>query len=137
MKKLFIFTGICGLYMIFSITNLIAADMPEKEGLTPVVKSNTTTTVPEVKKMSTYPAGPIQKLERGINNAAFGWTEIPKRIVDQTKASNPIKGIFLGTYQGSLRAFARTASGFSEVFTFPLGKYDKPKVLPDMPTAMK
>ena len=137
MKKLFIFTVICGLYLFFTITNVMAADMPVKEGLTPVVKSATVTTVPEAKKMSTYPAGPIQKLERGINNAAIGWTEIPKRIVDQTKASNPIKGLFLGAYQGSLRAFARTASGFSEVFTFPLGKYDKPKVLPDMPAVMK
>ncbi|MBF0216456.1 MAG: exosortase system-associated protein, TIGR04073 family [Candidatus Omnitrophica bacterium] len=83
---------------------------------------------------SKYPAGPIQKLERGVGNTAFGWSEIPKRIVDETKASNPVKGLIWGTLQGTGKAFARTASGVSEVVTFPLGKYDKPKVLPDMAT---
>ena len=86
-------------------------------------------------KRSTYPAGPIQKAERGFINAAFGWTEIPKRIVDKTKESNPIKGLLLGTWQGTCRAFARTASGLSELATFPIGRYDKPHVLPDMPAA--
>ena len=82
-----------------------------------------------------YPDGPIQKLERGVGNAAFGWTEIPKRVVDLTKESNPIKGLVLGTFQGICRAFARTASGFSEIVTFPLGEYSEPAVLPDMPEA--
>jgi putative exosortase-associated protein (TIGR04073 family) len=68
-------------------------------------------------------------------NAAFGWTEIPKRIVDITKESNPIKGVLLGSFQGACRAFARTASGVSELVTFPIGRYDKPHVLPDMPAA--
>ncbi|HNX90920.1 MAG TPA: exosortase system-associated protein, TIGR04073 family [Candidatus Omnitrophota bacterium] len=82
-----------------------------------------------------HPAGPIQKLERGVNNFAFGWTEIPKRIVDVSKQSNPIKGVLLGTFQGSCKAFARTASGAADVVSFPIGSYDKPKVLPDMPAA--
>lgn len=80
-----------------------------------------------------YPNGPIQKAERGFNNALFGWTEIPKRIVDKTKETNPIKGLLIGTYQGVLKAFARTASGLSEVATFPIASYDKPAVDPDMP----
>jgi len=86
-------------------------------------------------RMATHPAGPIQKAERGFMNAAFGWTEIPKRIVDKTKESNPIKGLLLGTWQGTCKAFARTASGVSELVTFPIGRYDKPRVLPDMPAA--
>ena len=68
-------------------------------------------------------------------NAVFGWTEIPKRIVDKTKESNPIKGLLLGTWQGTCKAFARTVSGVSELATFPVGRYDKPRVLPDMPAA--
>lgn len=82
-----------------------------------------------------YPAGPIQKLERGFMNAAYGWTEIPKRVVDKTKESNPVKGVLLGTWQGTCRAFARTASGVAEMLTFPIGRYDKPRVLADMPAA--
>jgi len=82
-----------------------------------------------------YPMGPIQKLERGVGNAAFGWTEIPKRIVDQTKASNPIKGIIYGSLQGVCKAFARTISGLADIVTFPLGSYDKPAIVPDMPAA--
>ena len=89
----------------------------------------------EVKAVSAYPAGPIQKAERGFMNFAFGWTEIPKRIVDKTKESNPIKGLFLGLFQGTCKAFARTVSGASELVTFPIGGYDKPAVLPDMPAA--
>lgn len=82
-----------------------------------------------------YPAGPIQKAERGFMNAAFGWTEIPKRIVDKTKETNPIKGLALGLFQGTCRAFARTVSGVADLATFPIGGYDKPAVLPDMPAA--
>ena len=83
-----------------------------------------------------HPAGPIQKAERGFMNAAFGWTEIPKRVVDKSKEyNNPIKGLVLGLWQGSCKAFARTASGVSELVTFPIGRYDKPRVLPDMPAA--
>ncbi|MDP8257985.1 MAG: exosortase system-associated protein, TIGR04073 family [Candidatus Aadella gelida] len=82
-----------------------------------------------------YPAGPIQKAERGFMNAVFGWTEIPKRIVDKTRETNPIKGVFLGLFQGTCKAFARTVSGAAELVTFPIGGYDKPAVLPDMPAA--
>ncbi len=82
-----------------------------------------------------YPAGPIQKLERGVSNSLFGWTEIPKRIVDQTKASNPIKGLLLGTFHGTCRAFARTASGAMDIITFPISGYDKPIIEPDMTKA--
>ena len=98
-----------------------SADMPTQRGMS--------------SKRATHPAGPIQKAERGFMNAAFGWTEIPKRIVDKTKESNPIKGLLLGTWQGTCKALARTVSGVSELATFPIGRYDKPRVLPDMPAA--
>jgi putative exosortase-associated protein (TIGR04073 family) len=86
-------------------------------------------------KQAGYPAGPIQKAERGFNNAVFGWTEIPKRIVDKTKETNPIKGLLLGAFQGTCKAFARNVSGVGDLATFPLGGYAKPAVLPDMPAA--
>ena len=80
-------------------------------------------------------AGPIQKAERGFGNILFGWTEIPKRIVDKTKESNPIKGLILGVLQGTCKAFARTASGVGDLATFPIGSYEKPAIIPDMPAA--
>lgn len=137
---------------ILGVSNIIfAADMPLEKAQTSVQTATTSGTSTQTQpvntqsavaapvkvltqKMSTYPAGPIQKLERGFNNAVFGWTEIPKRIVDQTKAwHNPLIGGAQGLFQGSCKAFARTASGISEVLTFPIGRYDKPRVLPDMP----
>ncbi len=86
-------------------------------------------------KPGAYPSGPIQKAERGFSNALFGWTEIPKSIVDRTKESNPIKGLILGTLQGVCKAFARTVSGIADVATFPIAGYDKPAIIPDMPAA--
>ena len=112
MNKFFKVFFVAIIALSFTIT-AFAGDMPAQKGA--------------------YPAGPIQKAERGFMNTAFGWTEIPKRIVDITKQSNPIKGLLLGGWQGTWKAFARTASGISELVTFPLGSYDKPKVLPDMP----
>ena len=122
------FLAICVVAILaLSISTIaFAADMPSTRS----GKISTTTKAP-----SAYPPGPIQKAERGFMNAVFGWTEIPKRIVDKTKESNPIKGFLLGTWQGTCKAFARTVSGVSELATFPVGRYDKPRVLPDMPAA--
>ena len=119
----------------------MAADMPTQEQQPAVTVAPATVAqpaqvaAPVPAKTGSYPPGPIQKLERGFTNTAFGWTEIPKRVVDKTKESNPIRGSILGLFQGTCRAFARTASGVSEVLTFPIGRYDRPRVLDDMPAA--
>lgn len=85
-----------------------------------------------------HQSGPMDKAGRGLTNAAFGWTEIPKRIVDKTRETkNPFTGLVLGSWQGSCNAFARTASGAAELVTFPIGRYDKPRVLPDTPASEK
>ncbi len=123
MKKLLTVIFVAIMILSFSTTTF-AADVPasgsvEKGGSAPA-----------------HPAGPIQKAERGFMNAAFGWTEIPKRIVDKTKETkNPITGLLLGVFQGSCKAFARTVSGVADLATFPIGSYDKPQILPDMPAA--
>ncbi|KJJ83958.1 secreted protein [Candidatus Omnitrophus magneticus] len=121
---------------------VLAADIPQAKACgCPVEKTcdcakkecvNTSTG--ECKRVKSS-SGPIQKLERGAGNVLFGWTEIPKRVVDKNKESNPIKGSLLGLFQGTCKAFARTASGFADVATFPFGGYDNPKVMPDMPAA--
>ena len=74
-----------------------------------------------------------QKAERGLENALFGWTEIPKRVVDITKESgNPFWGVLAGLYQGTLKAFAKTASGVVDVVTCGVKSDEKPFIQPDM-----
>ena len=72
----------------------------------------------------------VRVADRGINNVFLGWTEIPRRIVDVTKESNLLNGIVVGVFQGTVRAFSRTASGISDMATFPIGRYDDTPVLP-------
>ena len=73
------------------------------------------------------------KAERGIKNVLFGWTEIPKRVVDITKESrNPFWGLVAGIFQGTGKAFARTASGICDVATAPIRPSDKPFIQEDM-----
>ncbi|MBD3425945.1 MAG: exosortase system-associated protein, TIGR04073 family [Candidatus Omnitrophica bacterium] len=115
--------------LVLSITfTAFAADMPEKTEMKRMPASS-------AKTPSGYPAGPIQKAERGFMNLAFGWSEIPRGVVDKTKASNPITGLLVGGWQGVCRAFARTVSGAADLATFPIGGYEEPAVLPDMPAA--
>jgi len=94
MKKLLTVIFVAIMILSFSTTTF-AADMPASGS------------VKEGGSASAHPAGPIQKAERGFMNVAFGWTEIPKRIVDKTKeTNNPITGLLLGVFQGSCKAFA-------------------------------
>ncbi len=72
------------------------------------------------------------KAERGVKNILFGWTEIPKSIIQVTKDSrNPIWGITGGTLKGIGKAFPRTVSGIADVVTFPIADYNKPAIKPD------
>ena len=112
MKKFFTVFVVIIVALSFSLTAM-AADAPASK---------------DASGKKTYPAGPVQKAERGFSNAVFGWTEIPKRIVDESKASNPVKGLILGTWQGTCKAFARTVSGVGDLATFPIGDYDKPEI---------
>ena len=125
MKK-FLLVCLITILVLSVTTYAFAADMPSIRG----------GKVSRAGKMSARPAGPYQKAERGFMNVVYGWTEVPKRVVDKTKEyNNPIKGVLLGVFQGTCKAFARTASGAFDLATFPVGKYDKPKILPDMPAA--
>ena len=73
-----------------------------------------------------YRLGVGQKAERGTKNLLFGWTELPKRVVDLTKETkNPIWGLLAGGFQGTLKAISRTASGAVDIITAPIDP-DKP-----------
>ena len=76
--------------------------------------------------------GAGMKLERGVKNILFGWTDIPKSIIQVTKDSkNPIWGITAGTLKGVGKAFPRTVSGAADVISFPIGDYEKLPIKPD------
>jgi len=80
----------------------------------------------------------VTKVERGTKNAALGWTEIPKSVLDTTEEKNVIVGLTVGLLEGVLNAFARTASGIADVATAPLGTtYDKPAIKPEMVAGSK
>ena len=75
---------------------------------------------------------PGMKLERGMKNILFGWTEIPRSIIQVTRdTKNPLWGLTAGTVKGVGKAFPRTLSGVSDVVTFPFASYDKAPIKPD------
>jgi len=75
---------------------------------------------------------PGMKAERGVKNILFGWTEIPKSIIQVTRdTKNPFWGLLGGTIKGLGKAFPRTVSGVADVVSFPMASYDKMPVRPD------
>ena len=72
------------------------------------------------------------KAERGLKNILFGWTEIPRSIIQVTRDSkNPVWGITGGTLKGIGKAFPRTVSGAADLVSFPIADYDKTPIKPD------
>ncbi|MFA5145865.1 MAG: exosortase system-associated protein, TIGR04073 family [Candidatus Omnitrophota bacterium] len=109
--------------MVLCITNLSYGETTSN--ITPANKGAATGDTSSVR-----PAG--AKAERGIKNILFGWTEIPKSIVQVTKDSkNPFWGITGGTLKGLGKAFPRTVSGVADLVSFPIASYDKMPIKPD------
>jgi len=79
------------------------------------------------------------KAERGVKNLVFGWTEIPKSIIQVTRDSkNPFWGITGGTFKGIGKAFPRTVSGAADIISAPMADYNKTPIKPDeWPTQVK
>jgi putative exosortase-associated protein (TIGR04073 family) len=77
------------------------------------------------------------RTKNGFIDLALGWTEIPKKIVEKTNETNPLQGLLLGTWEGTARALARTTNGIADMATFPIGKYERPAVFPDISKANK
>ncbi len=76
--------------------------------------------------------GPGMKAERGVKNILFGWTDIPRSIIQVTRdTKNPFWGLTGGTIKGIGKAFPRTISGVADVVSFPMGDYNKLPVKPD------
>ncbi len=115
--------------VVLSITMVSYAEK-SATNLTPANKSGAT-----VEKKYTTDAlqhKPGMKAERGIKNILFGWTDIPRSIIQVTRDSkNPIWGITGGTLKGVGKAFPRTISGIADVISFPIADYDKMPIKPD------
>ena len=60
------------------------------------------------------------KFFRGIVNAATGWMEIPKQMIQTSQASGAAKGWTWGFAKGIGFAVARSVVGAYEIITFPV-----------------
>ncbi len=58
------------------------------------------------------------KLGRGLANAATGWIELPKNVVNTSNNSNVAVGITWGIVKGALYTVGRTVIGAVELVTF-------------------
>ena len=73
------------------------------------------------------------KFARGFKNVLLGWTELPNRFMEIAKETNDIPwAILAGTFQGTLKALARTASGVSDILTAPISPTSAPFIQPDI-----
>ncbi|MFH1552944.1 MAG: exosortase system-associated protein, TIGR04073 family [Candidatus Omnitrophota bacterium] len=139
MKKFLTVFFVAIMVLSFSVT-VFAADMPKgttaQKSTASAQKSTATVQKSTVGTYDTS-SGPVEKFDRGVRNTASGFLEVPKRVVEKVQeyGNNPIKGVLLGLFQGSCKAFAKTASGIVDIVTCPVGQYDTPAVLPDMPAA--
>ncbi len=69
-----------------------------------------------------------QKFGRGLGNAATGWIEIPKNIVNVTRDSNIALGLTWGILKGAMNTVGRTVVGALDLafFFVPTREYVHP-----------
>ncbi len=113
--------------IILMVISMTALSYGAPTNITPANKS----AVGEMKTPHPRASAGAAKIERGVHAILFGWTEIPKSIVNTTKEKrNPILGITVGTLEGIAKAFPKTVSGISDIVTSPVGDPDKAYVSP-------
>ena len=111
--------------IILMVSAIVSFSYAETTNVSPGRKGTGATSAPSSR-------GAGMKIERGMKNILFGWTEIPKSIIQVTRDSrNPIWGITGGTLKGIGKAFPRTVSGAADVISFPMADYNKMPVKPD------
>ncbi len=69
-----------------------------------------------------------QKFGRGLGNAATGWLEVPKNIVNVTRDSNIALGLTWGVIKGAMNTVGRTVVGALDLafFFIPTKEYVHP-----------
>ncbi len=73
---------------------------------------------PDQTQQESYSDGVVNKFSRGFANTATGWLELPKYVVNTSKASNVAYGISIGLLQGVMHTVGRTLTGVVELGTF-------------------
>ena len=72
------------------------------------------------------------KAEGGVKDILFGWTDIPRSIIEVTgETRNPLWGLTAGACKGIGKAFSRMVSGLSDVVMFPIVDRDELPVKPN------
>ena len=65
-------------------------------------------------------ADALRKFGRGINNIAWGWTDLGMTIHRENVMSGPASAFTYGVVKGTWQVISRTAIGIWEVATFPI-----------------
>ena len=75
----------------------------------------------------------LRKLNRGLQNTALGWAELPQGIRDIGERHGVGAAATWGVIHGTGRAIQRTAIGIFEMLTFPFGfgQEAKPLIEPE------
>jgi putative exosortase-associated protein (TIGR04073 family) len=73
----------------------------------------------------------VTRAERGASDVLFGWTDIPRSIVEVTgDTGNPLWGLVAGTFNGIGKAFPRMVAGLSDIATLPAADHNDRPVRP-------
>jgi putative exosortase-associated protein (TIGR04073 family) len=110
------------LVVIVALSVLIAASVIP--ALAAETKSSTVATTAKKTAVETkeaaksYPEAAGDKLAEGVGDAATGWTETPKEMVETSKETNPIEGVTVGTIKGAGKTVVKTTEGAVKAATF-------------------
>ncbi|NUP88199.1 MAG: exosortase system-associated protein, TIGR04073 family [Candidatus Sumerlaeia bacterium] len=86
----------------------------------PIVNPYTFQDSEEVGRSNTTFGRQLHKLGRGLLNTLTGFLEVPKRIAQVWRDTDPVTGAVVGTIEGLGWGVARTATGIYDVVTFPI-----------------
>jgi len=69
-------------------------------------------------QQESYSDSMVHKFSRGFANTTTGWLELPKNIINESRASNVGYGVTVGLFQGVIHTIGRTLIGVVELGTF-------------------
>jgi putative exosortase-associated protein (TIGR04073 family) len=78
-----------------------------------------------------YENTPVNKLGRGIINAATCWAEVPGEWAEMSERTDPAVGATLGVVQGAITSIIRCAVGVFDTVTFLIPPYNNPEMKPE------
>ena len=131
MKRVFLIS--CALMFTLSLITGVYAE----EAKTSEAKNATQDTIkcapvaPLNAENDNYNNSPVNKLGRGVANAATCWLEVPAEICRVSEDKGPILGYTLGFVEGVFTTLFRGATGIFDAVTFIIPPYNKPLMDPE------